>query len=64
MSNGKPQGQDPMKAKAQDLFRKLSPEDRARVEALLKNQSEVQKILSTPQAQALLKKLKQEQGNG
>ena len=53
MSNRKANGQEPWKAKAQDLWQKLSPEDRARVEALLQNESEVQKILRTPQAQAL-----------
>lgn len=64
MSNRKANGQEPWKAKAQDLWQKLSPEDRARVEALLQNESEVQKILRTPQAQALLQKLQQEQRDG
>ncbi|WOC32217.1 MULTISPECIES: hypothetical protein [Caproicibacterium] len=40
----------------QQLLNSLSPADKQRVEAVLQNQEATQKLLSTPQAKALMKK--------
>lgn len=39
------------------LFQSLSPEQRKQVENILADRSKTEKLLQTPQAQALLKKL-------
>ncbi len=39
------------------LFSKLSEEDRKKVEQILADKNKTQQILNTPQAQALMKKL-------
>ena len=39
------------------LFQSLSPEQRKKVESILSDKSRTEKLLSSPQAQALLKKL-------
>ena len=41
----------------QQLLNQLSPADRKRVNNVLQDKTAVQKLLSTPQAQALMKKL-------
>lgn len=43
-------------AQVQQLMNQLSPADRERVESVLHDKSAMQKLLSTPQAQALMKK--------
>ncbi len=42
------------------LFNSLSPEQRKKVEQILSDKSQTEKILSSPQAQALMKKLTEE----
>ncbi len=39
------------------LFKSLSPEQQKKVERILADRKETEKLLNTPQAQALLKKL-------
>ena len=41
---------------AETLLNNLKPEDAAKVQAILQNKSAAAKLLSTPQAQALLRK--------
>lgn len=43
-------------AQVQQLLNSLSPADKQRIEAVLQNKEATQKLLSTPQAQALMKK--------
>ncbi|MBQ3887963.1 MAG: hypothetical protein VZR73_03460 [Acutalibacteraceae bacterium] len=45
------------KNNVEQLFKKLSEEDRKRVENILADKNKTQQILNTPQAQALIKKL-------
>lgn len=42
---------------AQELMKKLSPEDRKKLDSILSDKAATQKILSTPEAQKLLKDL-------
>jgi len=49
------------KKSVDQLFNKLSDEDKKRVEQILSDKSKTQQILNTPQAQALIKKLMGEQ---
>ncbi len=39
------------------LFQSLPPEQRKKVESILADKNQTEKLLNTPQAQALLKKL-------
>ncbi len=49
------------KNRVDQLFKSLSEEDRKKVEQILADKTKTQQILSTPQAQALMKKLMGEQ---
>lgn len=42
---------------AEELMKKLSPEERKKLDGILSDKEAAQKILSTPQAQKLLKEL-------
>ena len=42
---------------AEELMKKLNPEDRKKLESILSDKDATQKVLSTPQAQKLLKDL-------
>ena len=60
-------GTDPGKLRAaaqngsvQDLLNGMKPSDAQRVRSLLNNQSELEKLMQSPQAQALMKKLSEE----
>ena len=58
-------GGDFMNSKDADkLFEKLSPEQQKKVKNILADKAQTEKILKTPQAQALLKKLMGENKNG
>ena len=46
------------------LFRKLSPEQQKKVMDILSDKKQTEKLLQTPQAPALLKKLRGEKNNG
>lgn len=45
------------KESVNQLFNSLSPEQQKKVESILSDKSQTEKILQTPQAQAILKKL-------
>lgn len=57
MPTGLPPEDAKSRAQAQALLNKLSPADKARVEAVLADESATRRLLESPQAQALLKKL-------
>ncbi len=46
-----------------DIFKKMDKKTLSQVEKILKNKDETEKILSSPQAQELLKKLKKNGGS-
>lgn len=45
------------KNRVDKLFQSLAPEQRKKVESILADKNQTEKLLNTPQAQALLKKL-------
>ncbi len=49
------------KKQVEQLFSRLSEDDRKKVEQILADKNKTQQILNTPQAQALMKKLMGEQ---
>ncbi len=49
---------------ADKLFEKLSPDQQKKVKNILADKAQTERILKTPQAQALLKKLMGENKNG
>lgn len=57
MPSGLPPEDEKSRAQAHSLLQKLSPADKARVEAVLSDQAATRRLLESPQAQALLKKL-------
>ncbi|NLG92157.1 hypothetical protein [Caproiciproducens galactitolivorans] len=42
----------------QSLLKQLSPEDKKKLDSILSDKTQVEKILSTPQAQEMMKKFK------